>query len=260
MALILLQSKLTHPPNCIKNYGLERPFEQASKVPNVVAQRGATKEGPFHGEGYLSGFGFGQVDVSSSRHRRKRESLGSSYIAAIAGSALVSEPSSLLGMEACASAHHWACEIAALGHSVRMMPPAYVKPYVKRNKTDVADSEAICEAVTRPTMRFVPVKTDEQQAAGMILRTREVLIRQRSQTANALRAHMAELSIIAGTGMASIAKLLVLLRDEKDNRTPGAARFALIQFAEQIELLTTRIENFDREILVFVRKDPMRGV
>lgn len=165
-------------------------------------------------------------------------------------------PACLVGMEACASAHHWAREIAALGHPVRMMPPAYVKPYVKRNKTDVADAEAICEAVTRPTMRFVPVKTAEQQAASMILRTRELLMRQRSQTANALRAHTAELGIIAGTGMASIAKLLVLLRDEKDNRIPGAARFALILFAEQIELLTTRIEKLDREILVAVRKDP----
>lgn len=163
-------------------------------------------------------------------------------------------PACLVGMEACASAHHWAREIAALGHSVRMMPPAYVKPYVKRNKTDVADAEAICEAVTRPTMRFVPVKTAEQQAASMILRTREMLMRQRSQTANALRAHMAELGIIAGTGMASIAKLLVLLRDEKE--IPGAARFALILFAEQIELLTTRIEKLDREILAAVRKDP----
>jgi transposase len=105
-------------------------------------------------------------------------------------------------------------------------------------------------------MRFVPVKTAEQQAASMILRTREMLIKQRSQTANALRAHMAELGITAGTGMASIAKLLVLLRDEKDNRIPGAARFALILFAEQIELLTTRIEKLDREILVAVRKDP----
>src|SRR5205085_1585360 len=120
-------------------------------------------------------------------------------------------------MEACASAHHWAREIAALGHAVRMMPPAYVKPYVKRNKTDVADAEAICEAVARPTIRFVPVKTAEQQAASMILRTREMLTRQRSQTANALRAHMAEWALSPAPGMASIAKLLVLLRDEKDN-------------------------------------------
>ncbi|MET4349255.1 transposase [Bradyrhizobium sp. RT9a] len=134
--------------------------------------------------------------------------------------------------------------------------PRLSSTLLKRNKTDVADAEAICEAVTRPTMRFVPVKTAEQQAASMILRTREMLMRQRSQTANALRAHMAELGIIAGTGMASIAKLLVLLRDEKDNRIPGAARFALILFAEQIELLTTRIEKLDREILVAVRKDP----
>ena len=134
--------------------------------------------------------------------------------------------------------------------------PRLSSTLLKRNKTDVADAEAICEAVARPTMRFVPVKTAEQQAAGMILRTREMLMRQRSQTANALRAHMAELGIIAGTGMASIAELLMLLRDEKDNRIPGTARFALIQFAEQIELLTTRIEKLDREILVAVRKDP----
>lgn len=165
-------------------------------------------------------------------------------------------PSCVVGMEACASAHYWAREITSLGHSVRMMPPAYVKPYVKRNKTDAADAEAICEAVTRPTMRFVPVKSAEQQAAGMILRTRELLMRQRSQTANALRAHMAELGVVAGAGLASIAKLLVILRDENDDRIPDAARFALIQFAEQIELLTTRIEKLDREILGAVRKDP----
>ncbi|MDH2357514.1 IS110 family transposase [Bradyrhizobium sp. SSUT112] len=165
-------------------------------------------------------------------------------------------PACLVGMEACASAYHRAREIAALGHSVRLMPPAYVKPYVKRNKTDAADAEAICEAATRPTMRFVPVKTAEQQAASMALRTREMLMRQRSQTANALRGHMAELGIIAGTGMTSITKLLVLLRDEKDRRIPGAARFALIQFPEQIELLTTRIEKLDKEILVAVRQDP----
>ena len=91
-----------------------------------------------------------------------------------------------------------------------MMPPAYVKPYVKRNKTDAADAEAICEAVTRPTMRFVPIKSAEEQAAGMVLKTRELLIRQRSQTANAMRAHMAELGIVAATGMTSIGKLMLI--------------------------------------------------
>ncbi|WP_275949056.1 IS110 family transposase [Bradyrhizobium septentrionale] len=134
--------------------------------------------------------------------------------------------------------------------------PRLSSTLLKRNKTDMADAEAICEAVTRPTMRFVPMKTAEQQAAGMILRARELLIRQRSQTANALRAHMAELGIIAGTGMASIAKLLGLLREGEDDRIPATARFALIHFAEQIELLTNRIEKLDREILVAVRKDP----
>jgi len=106
-------------------------------------------------------------------------------------------------MEACGSAHYWANAIGELGHTVRLMPPAYVKPYVKRNKTDAADAEAICEAVTRPTMRFVPVKSPEEQAAGMVLKTRELLRRQRSQAANAMRAHMAELGIIAATVLQS---------------------------------------------------------
>lgn len=95
-----------------------------------------------------------------------------------------------------------------------MMPPAYVKAYVKRNKTDAADAEAICEAVTRPTMRFVPIKSPEEQAAGMVLKTRELFIRQRSQTANAMRAHLAELGIVAATGMTSIANLVAILRDD----------------------------------------------
>jgi transposase len=102
----------------------------------------------------------------------------------------------LVGIEACASAHYWANAIGQLGHTVRMMPPIYVKAYVKRNKTDAADAEAICEAVSRPTMRFVPIKTPDEQAACMVLRTRELFVRQRSQAANAMRAHMAELGII----------------------------------------------------------------
>lgn len=128
----------------------------------------------------------------------------------------------LVGMEACGSAHYWANAIGEFGHTVRLMPPAYVKPYVKRNKTDAADAEAICEAVTRPTMRFVPVKSPEEQAAGMVLKTRELLVRQRSQTANAMRAHMAELGIIAATGMTSIAKLTAILRDDRDGRLPNS--------------------------------------
>jgi transposase len=116
-------------------------------------------------------------------------------------------PPCLVGIEACATAHHWARELIALGHAVRLMPPAYVKPYVKRNKTDAADAEAIAEAVTRPTMRFVSVKSAEQQAALMLHRTREPLVRQRTMLASSLRAHLAEFGIIAPQGIHRVEKL-----------------------------------------------------
>lgn len=161
----------------------------------------------------------------------------------------------LVGLEACGSAHYWANAIGEIGHTVRLMPPAYVKPYVKRNKTDAADAEAICEAVTRPTMRFVPVKSPEEQAANMVLKTRELFVRQRSQTSNAMRAHMAELGIIAATGMTSIGKLIAILRDERDGRLPNSARAALLEMAEQIEKLTARIEALDTKIVAAVRAD-----
>lgn len=161
----------------------------------------------------------------------------------------------LVGIEACGTAHYWANAIGEFGHTVRLMPPAYVKAYVKRNKTDAADAEAICEAVTRPTMRFVPIKSPEDQAASMVLKTRELLVRQRSQTANAMRAHMAELGIIAATGMTSIAKLVVVLRDDQDRRLPGSARAALLEMAEQIESLTKRVETLDTRIVAAVKAD-----
>lgn len=161
----------------------------------------------------------------------------------------------LVGIEACGSAHYWANAIGEFGHTVRVMPPAYVKPYVKRNKTDAADAEAICEAVTRPTMRFVPIKSPEEQAASMVLKTRELFVRQRSQTANAMRAHMAELGIIAATGMTSIAKLIAVLRDDRDQRLPNSARTALLEMAEQIEKLTTRVEALDSKIVAAEKAD-----
>lgn len=161
----------------------------------------------------------------------------------------------LVGMEACGSAHYWANAIGEFGHTVRLMPPAYVKPYVKRNKTDAADAEAICEAVTRPTMRFVPIKSPEEQAAGMVLKTRELLVRQRSQTANAMRAHMAELGIVAATGMTSIAKLVAILRDDQDGRLPHSAKAALLEMADQIERLTERVEVLDSKIIAAVKAD-----
>ena len=117
-------------------------------------------------------------------------------------------PSCLVGMEACATSHYWAREIEKLGHEVRMMPPRYVKPYVKRNKNDAADAEAICEAVTRPTMRFVPIKTPEQQSVLMLHRTRQLFVHQRTTLINAIRAHMAEFGIVAGIGRNGVEKLL----------------------------------------------------
>jgi transposase len=163
-------------------------------------------------------------------------------------------PPCLVGLEACSSSHYWAREIVAFGHQVRMIPPIYVKAYVKRGKTDTADAEAICEAVTRPTMRFVPIKDVEQQAAGMLLRTRDLLVRQRSQLANAFRAQMSELGIISALGMASIAKLADKVRDP-DVPLPPVARLALLEMAEQIDVLSDRIERLGQEIQVGVKAD-----
>jgi transposase len=125
-------------------------------------------------------------------------------------------------MEACATAHHWACELGALGHEVRLMPPAYVKAYVKRNKNDVADAEAICEAVTRPTMRFVPIKSRDAQSVLMLHRARQLLVRQRTAQVSALRAHLAEYGIVASKGRAHVRELVAVL--ESDAGAPGHGR------------------------------------
>jgi len=161
----------------------------------------------------------------------------------------------LVGMEACGEAYYWAREIAKFGHDVRLVPPSYVKPFVKRGKTDAADSEAICEAVIRKTMRFVPVKSADQQAAAMVLKTRELLVRQRTQAINALRAHLSELGIIAGTGPAKIATLIEIVRDGEDARLPPAARFALSELANQIEWTKQRIDKLERAIVIEAKRD-----
>ena len=135
-------------------------------------------------------------------------------------------PPCLIGMEACGGAHYWAREISAIGHEVRLMPPSYVKAYLKRGKTDAADAEAICEAVTRPTMRFVPIKSAVQQAAAMVLKTRDLLVRQRSQAINALRSHLSELGIVTGLGVGKVSLLIEIVRDTSDTRLPKAARLA----------------------------------
>lgn len=161
----------------------------------------------------------------------------------------------LVGMEACGGAYYWAREIAKFGHDVRLVPPSYVKPFVKRGKTDAADAETICEAVIRKTMRFVPVKSADQQAAAMVLKTRELLVRQRTQAINALRAHLSELGIIAGTGPAKIATLIDIVRDGEDARLPPAARFALSELANQIEWTKQRIDKLERAIVIEAKRD-----
>jgi len=150
----------------------------------------------------------------------------------------------LVGMEACATAHHWARELAALGHEVRLMPPGYVKAYVKRNKNDAADAEAICEAVTRPSMRFVPVKTAEQQAVLMLHRARALLVRQRTMLVNALRAHMAEFGIIAPQGLRNVEDLTKELAHEQD-RLPELARSILQMVVAQLNDTMARVHDIE---------------
>ncbi|MGG5823054.1 IS110 family transposase [Falsiroseomonas sp. HW251] len=160
-------------------------------------------------------------------------------------------PPCLVGIEACGTAHHWAREIRALGHEARLIPAAYVKPYVKRGKTDAADAEAICEAVARPTMRFVPVKTSEQQAVLVLHRTRDLLVRQRTAVVNALRGHLAEFGFVAPQGMSRVADLLAVLLGEDETTLPPLARQALRGLAAELEALGKRVEEIEAAILVW---------
>jgi transposase len=159
-------------------------------------------------------------------------------------------PPCLVGMEACASAHYWARELGKLGHEVRLMPAKDVKAYVKRHKNDAADAEAICEAVRRPTMRFVQVKSAEQQGRLMQHRTRDLLLRQRTQVINALRAHLAELGIVAAQGREEFKKLLAIIADEGDERLPIDARASLIVLAAQLQALQTLIGSIEKRLVV----------
>src|SRR6201982_4328809 len=132
-------------------------------------------------------------------------------------------PACLVGIEACPTAHYWSRRLQALGHTVRLMPPSYVKAYLKRSKNDANDAAAICEAVTRPSMRFVPIKTKEQQTGVMLHRTRQLLVRQRTMLSNAIRGHMAELGIISAKGRNGTAELLKVIANAADDRIPPAA-------------------------------------
>lgn len=161
----------------------------------------------------------------------------------------------LIGMEACPTAHYWAREIGALGHDVRLIPPAYVKPYVKRQKNDAADAEAICEAVTRPSMRFVPVKSAERQSVLMLHRTRDLLMRQRTMTLNAARSHLAEFGIITAQGPHKLLALIRAIRTSEGSGLPQIARTALESLATQLETLAVEIRKLERQLMVWHRAD-----
>src|SRR5437899_8663672 len=154
----------------------------------------------------------------------------------------------LVGMEACATSHHWARELTKLGHEVRLMPAKDVKAYVKRNKNDAADAEAICEAVRRPTMRFVRIKSAEQQGQLMLHRARDLLMRQRTQSINALRAHLAELGIVAAQGDKGVKELISIVADEKYARLPIDARASVIVLAAQLQAVQTLIGSIEKRI------------
>jgi transposase len=164
-------------------------------------------------------------------------------------------PRCLVGIEACASAHHWSRELSALGHTVRLMPPAYVKPYVKRHKNDATDAEAICEAVARPNMRFVATKTVEQQSCLTLHRTRHLLIRQQTSVINAIRAHLAEFGIVAPVGRNGVEQLLGVAADASDKRLPALARACVVALGAQLRMLKAQILEFDRMITAWHRSN-----
>ena len=156
-------------------------------------------------------------------------------------------------MEACAAAHHWARELQKLGHRVKLMPPRYVKPYVKRQKNDAADAEAICEAVTRPNMRFVEIKSCEQQGMLVLHRVRLMLMRQRIALSNAIRGHMAEYGLVAPVGRNGLQRLTAIIADHGDDRLPAMACASLIVLGSQLQLVNEQVLENDRRVRVTAR-------
>lgn len=167
------------------------------------------------------------------------------------------QPRCIVALEACGGAHHWAREIASLGHEVKLIPPAYVKPFVKRNKNDAVDAEAICEAAQRPSMRYAAIKTEAQQAAGMVFRTRDLLVRQRTQLINAIRGHLTEFGWVAPKGPSHISVLASLLEEgeEVGASLPEAARTMFLVMTGQLEQLNEQIKLLDKEIDRRARED-----
>jgi transposase len=166
-------------------------------------------------------------------------------------------PPCLIGMEACATAHHWARTLMAFGHEVRLIPPAYVKPYLRRQKNDAADAAAICEAVTRPSMRFVPVKSPQQQSTLMLHGARDLLIGQRTALINALRGHFAELGIVVAQGARNTRQLIALLHDDASPDLPATARVALQPLAAMLIGIEVQIAKLDKAILAAHRSNPV---
>jgi len=157
-------------------------------------------------------------------------------------------PPCLIGIEACPTGHYWSRQLQALGHTVKLMPPSYVKAYLKRSKNDANDAAAICEAVTRPTMRFVATKTEEQQSALMLHRSRQLLVRQRTMLSNAIRGHLAELGVISAKGRNGTVELLKIIANREDARIPEAARFCLDILARQYGALMAEVASVEKQI------------
>lgn len=164
-------------------------------------------------------------------------------------------PPCTIGLEACPGGHHWARLLSNMGHDVRLLPAQYVRPYVKTNKNDAADAEAICEAMTRPSMRFVPIKEEHQQEILVLHRVREMLMHQRTQLINGIRGHLTEFGIIAPARAHRVRLLIDVIRDEDDARLPSAARRALNYLVAQFEEVATKLASIDTELMALARQD-----
>ena len=165
------------------------------------------------------------------------------------------QPRCLVALEACGGAHHWARELTLLGHEVKLIPPAYVKPFVKRNKNDAVDAEAICEAAQRPSMRFVAIKSEAQQASALVFRTRDPLVRQRTQLINAIRGHLTEYGWVAPKGPSHVAVLGDMLEGEMGSSLPEAARPMFRTMLDLLDQLNAKIGELDKEIARRARDD-----
>ena len=165
-------------------------------------------------------------------------------------------PPTRIGVEACGTAHHWARILRGLGHAVVLLPPQYIKPYLKRGKNDALDAEAICEAMSRPSMRFVPVKSAESQAALMVLRTRDLFVKQRTMLINAIRGHAAEFGVIAAKGPVKVAELLQQAR-AAESGVPAAALAMLDLLASQLDALDGKLKALEAELMAFHQHNPV---